>query len=217
MRLTVTASLARAFCLIAAPEDKDNPFHISPTDREGIKAVAKTVKEGKDDPKRLVMMSRLAAAEALVREVYVRHPNYDSIVPALLSVGLPGLSDAIPLSVGTPLSPMLGQITRDLGDVTTRLEGNREFAAEWKYDGQRVQIRESRRASDTAPLTCPHTDCERRPKGTVPSGDSKIANKKGGGQWVTGTDVYVRLFSRHLEVGCCLLIACSLLISAFRT
>jgi hypothetical protein len=38
---------------------------------------------------------------------------------------------------------MLGQITRDLGDVAKRLEPTREFAAEWKYDGQRVQIRES--------------------------------------------------------------------------
>lgn len=141
----MTASLARAFCLIPGQKLEnaaENTFYISPEEREGVKAVAKTVKEGKDDPRRLLLMQRLQSAEALVREVYVRHPNYDSIVPALLSVGLQGLSDAIPLSVGTPLSPMLGQITRDLGDVAKRLEPTREFAAEWKYDGQRVQIRE---------------------------------------------------------------------------
>lgn len=143
--MTVTASLARAFCLIQAVDDgKENAFYISPEERSGVKAVAKTVKEGKDDPRRLVLTQRLAAAESLVREVYVRHPNYDSIVPALLRVGLRGLSEAIPLSVGTPLSPMLGQITRDLGDVATRLESGSEFAAEWKYDGQRVQIRKPR-------------------------------------------------------------------------
>jgi DNA ligase-1 len=184
VRLTVTASLARAFCLIAPVKaDEADEFYISPEEREGVKAVAKTVKEGKDDPRRLVLMGRLAKAEALVREVYVRHPNYDNIVPALLNVGLQGLSEAIPLQVGTPLSPMLGQITRDLGDVSKRLEPSREFAAEWKYDGQRVQIH-----------------CERRKRGSVPAGESKISSKKGGGQWVEGTDVYVRLFSRHLEV-----------------
>ena len=147
MRLTVTASLARAFCMVPSKKcedtgvDSTNTFYISSNECDGIKAIAKTVKEGKDDPRRLVLMQRLASAEGLVREVYVRHPNYDSIVPALLSVGLRGLSEAIPLSVGTPLSPMLGQITRDLGDVAKRLGMMREFAAEWKYDGQRVQIR----------------------------------------------------------------------------
>lgn len=185
VRLTVTASLARAFCLIQGQKSEgDNTFWISPAEREGIRSLAKTAKEGKDDPKRLELMARLAKAESLVREVYVRHPNYDNIVPALLNHGLQGLSEAIPLQVGTPLSPMLGQITRDLGDVANRLEPNRGFAAEWKYDGQRVQIH-----------------CERRRRGEVPAGESKLTTKKGGGQWVEGTDVYVRLFSRHLEVG----------------
>lgn len=189
VRLTVTASLARAFCLIPPNKLEDHqeaidPYYISTNEREGLRALAKTVKEGKDDPKRLELMERLAKAEGLVREIYVRHPNYDNIVPALLSVGLSGLSDAIPLQVGTPLSPMLGQITRDLGDVANRLAPTREFAAEWKYDGQRVQIH-----------------CERRKKGEMPAGESKLTSKKGGGQWVAG-DVYVRLFSRHLEVSC---------------
>lgn len=187
VRLTVTASLARAFCLIPPSKLESSngtvdAFYITPEERKEVKAVAKTAKEGKDDPRRLELMERLAKAEGLVREVYVRHPNYDNIIPALLSVGLSGLSDAIPLQVGTPLSPMLGQITRDLGDVAGRLEPTREFAAEWKYDGQRVQIH-----------------CERRKKGEVPAGESKLISKKGGGQWVNG-DVYVRLFSRHLEV-----------------
>lgn len=43
------------------------------------------------------------------------------------------------------------------------------------------------------------SDCERREKGKAPPGESQISTKKGGGQWV-GKDVYVRLFSRHLEV-----------------
>ena len=56
----------------------------------------------------------------------------------MLEVGLDGLEEAVPLAVGTPLSNMLGQITRNLEDVQSRLQPDAEFAAEWKYDGQRV-------------------------------------------------------------------------------
>ena len=70
VRLTVTAALARCFCL-SGPSSPT--FNISSQDCEGVTAVAKTVKEGKDDPRRKVLMDRLAAAEGLVRKVYVRH------------------------------------------------------------------------------------------------------------------------------------------------
>lgn len=50
--------------------------------------------------------------------------------PALLEEGLEGLRERVPLAVGTPLSPMLGQITRDLGDVAGRLGPDRPFVAE---------------------------------------------------------------------------------------
>ena len=39
---------------------------------------------------------------------------------------------------------MLGQITRNLDDVQSRLQSGTEFAAEFKYDGQRAQIHASR-------------------------------------------------------------------------
>ncbi|KAI4847247.1 ATP-dependent DNA ligase [Aureobasidium sp. EXF-8845] len=38
-----------------------------------------------------------------------------------------------------PLRPMLGGITRDLGEMLTKLTG-REFTCEYKYDGQRAQV-----------------------------------------------------------------------------
>ena len=105
--------------------------------------------------------------------------------PALLQVGLGGLEEAVPLSVGTPLSNMLGQITRNLEDVQSRLQPNAEFAAEWKYDGQRVQIHARLRGEEEKPEVV----------------TSSSVNVKGkGGKWVgENQSVYVRLFSRHLE------------------
>ena len=154
VRLTVTAALARAFCLtrgdgkelaelealeVDSIETANNSqsFWIPVQIRQGINAVAKTAKEGKDDPKRLLLMKVLAKAESLVRQVFVRHPNYEHIIPALLENGLENLIHNVPLTIGIPLSPMLGSITRDLGDVEKRLSPNAEFAAEYKYDGQR--------------------------------------------------------------------------------
>jgi DNA ligase-1 len=88
------------------------------------------------------------------------------------------LFDRVPLSVGIPLSPMLGSITRSLNEVYTRL-GTLPFTSEAKLDGQRVQIH-ARIAG--------------------PSG-----KPDGGGRWVVDSRdknrkrVWVRLFSRHLE------------------
>ena len=154
VRLTVTAALARAFCLTRSngreldelnamnngssnsEETVPDSFWIPVEHRQGVTAVARTVKEGKDDPSRLKLVKILAKAESLVRQVFVRHPNYEHIVPALLESGLENLVQTVPLTIGVPLSPMLGAITRDLGDVEKRLSPNAEFAAEYKYDGQ---------------------------------------------------------------------------------
>ena len=38
-----------------------------------------------------------------------------------------------------PTGPMLGSITRDLGEMLTKLQG-RDFSCEFKYDGQRAQV-----------------------------------------------------------------------------
>ena len=70
VRLTVTNALARTFCL-AGPDAEG--LSISPAECDGLKAVAKTVKEGKDDPRRKAVMEKLARAEGLMRKVYVRH------------------------------------------------------------------------------------------------------------------------------------------------
>lgn len=79
-------------------------------------------------------------AEEVVKACYSRHPNYGDLVPALLEVGIcDELLVRCGLGLHIPLRPMLGNITRDLGDMLTKLHG-REFGCEFKYDGQRAQV-----------------------------------------------------------------------------
>ncbi|GAO48580.1 ATP-dependent DNA ligase [Saitoella complicata NRRL Y-17804] len=78
-------------------------------------------------------------AEEAVKQVFAQRPSYDDLVAGLIQRGVEGLSERCPLTIGIPLKPMLGLITRDLGDMFTKLS-NREFTCEYKYDGQRAQI-----------------------------------------------------------------------------
>lgn len=79
-------------------------------------------------------------AEETVKACFARHPNYNDIVPGLLEVGVcEELLVRCGLALHIPLRPMLGSITRDLGEMLTKLQG-RDFACEFKYDGQRAQV-----------------------------------------------------------------------------
>ena len=76
-------------------------------------------------------------AEGLTqRERFAEHNRETS---ATFPSHLSQLATLVPLTLGIPLSPMLGSITRSLADVFTRLEGL-AFTSEAKLDGQRVQI-----------------------------------------------------------------------------
>lgn len=81
-----------------------------------------------------------ARGEELVKASYARHPDYNDLIPVLLEIGI---SDELPIRCGLtmhiPLRPMLGSITRDLSEMLTKLQG-RDFACEYKYDGQRAQV-----------------------------------------------------------------------------
>ena len=78
--------------------------------------------------------------EELIKACFARRPNYNDLVPCLLEAGI---SDELLLRCGLalhiPLRPMLGSITRDLGEMLTKLQG-RDFSCEYKYDGQRAQV-----------------------------------------------------------------------------
>ena len=79
-------------------------------------------------------------AEELVKACFARRPNYNDLVPCLLEIGI---NEELPvrrgLALHVPLRPMLGSITRDLGEMLTKLQG-RDFSCEYKYDGQRAQV-----------------------------------------------------------------------------
>ena len=79
-------------------------------------------------------------AEELVKASFARRPNYNDLVPCLLEVGIADeLLVRCGLALHIPLRPMLGSITRDLGEMLTKLQG-RDFSCEYKYDGQRAQV-----------------------------------------------------------------------------
>lgn len=81
-----------------------------------------------------------ARGEEIVKGCFAKQPNYSDLVPVLLEIGI---SDELLIRCGItlhiPLRPMLGSITRDLSEMLTKLQG-RDFACEYKYDGQRAQV-----------------------------------------------------------------------------
>ncbi|KAI0551534.1 ATP-dependent DNA ligase [Xylaria curta] len=81
-----------------------------------------------------------ARGEEIVKACFARRPNYNELIPAMLEVGVcPELLVRCGLELHVPLRPMLGSITRDLSEMLTKLQG-RDFACEFKYDGQRAQV-----------------------------------------------------------------------------
>ncbi|KAE8858037.1 hypothetical protein PTNB73_09285 [Pyrenophora teres f. teres] len=78
--------------------------------------------------------------EEIVKACFARRPNYNDLIPVLLEIGVcEELLVRCGLTLHIPLRPMLGSITRDMGEMLTKLQG-RDFACEYKYDGQRAQV-----------------------------------------------------------------------------
>ncbi|KAI5863665.1 ATP-dependent DNA ligase [Durotheca rogersii] len=124
VKTTMLIALSRAF-LLSRPPGADFP----------LKSV---------DELRALKKEELAAvwgrAEEIVKACFARRPNYNDLVPAMLEIGVcDELLVRCALLLHVPLRPMLGSITRDLSEMLTRLWG-RDFACEFKYDGQRAQV-----------------------------------------------------------------------------
>lgn len=117
-------ALSRAF-LLSRPATADFP----------LKARAELSKLRKEE-----LAEVWSRAEEVVKACFAKRPNYNDLVPALLEVGVcDELLFRCGLTLHIPLRPMLGSITRDLSEMLTKLQG-RDFACEFKYDGQRAQI-----------------------------------------------------------------------------
>ncbi|GAA5967523.1 hypothetical protein JCM8115_004075 [Rhodotorula mucilaginosa] len=155
-----------------------------PTDAEATaednkgKNKVKTKPRAQKSELELAVEDKFKRAEQLVRKVWAKHPNFGHLVEALLEGGLEELEERIGLSVGVPLEPMLGSITRSFDDIYTRL-GSRPFVSEAKLDGQRGQI---------------HVWVgDKRPPGVADNAGKWFTDEE------TGKKIWVRMFSRHLE------------------
>ncbi|GAB1194641.1 hypothetical protein APSETT444_003887 [Aspergillus pseudonomiae] len=124
VKTTMLISLARAF-LYSKPEGAD-------FDVRSQQELARLKKEE--------LAEIYNNAEEVVKASYARHPDYNDLVPCLLEIGVTEeLLVRCGLQLHIPLRPMLGSITRDLSEMLTKLQG-RDFACEYKYDGQRAQV-----------------------------------------------------------------------------
>ncbi|KAL1622207.1 hypothetical protein SLS56_008879 [Neofusicoccum ribis] len=124
VKTTMLIALSRAFLMSRPPGGE---FPIRPTS-----SLTKLKKEQ--------LTEMYSHNEEIVKACFARRPNYNDLVPALLAIGVCGeLLLRCGLSMHIPLRPMLGSITRDLGEMLTKLQG-RDFSCEFKYDGQRAQV-----------------------------------------------------------------------------
>ncbi|KAJ3507543.1 hypothetical protein NLJ89_g6243 [Agrocybe chaxingu] len=152
VRTSILTALARAMVLtpplgIPTEPSRDEIEHYASSDLlmklKDLDPSISSSKRKARDARREELICKFQRAESLIKQVYVKHPSYDQIIPALLEGGLDSLSDRVPLTVGIPVLPMLGSPTRSLDEIYNRL-GDLPFTAEFKYDGQRAQIHASR-------------------------------------------------------------------------
>src|SRR6266702_547903 len=161
-RTSVLTALARAIVLTppatAANSESDSSYTAHTELVAQVCRETETSSKKGEDTFKAHLLEKFTAAEALLKKVFVQHPNYDDIVAAILEAGLDGLAERVPLTVGMctptdtrtrsrvtamvpgiPLQPALGSPMRSLDDVYERI-GGQSFTAEFKYDGQRVQL-----------------------------------------------------------------------------
>lgn len=124
VKTTMLIALARAFLLSRPPGagfPLRSPSELSKLRKEDLAAVWNK-------------------SEEIVKACFARRPNYNDLIPVLLEIGITEeLLLRCGLTLHIPLRPMLGSITRDLSEMLTKLQG-RDFACEFKYDGQRAQV-----------------------------------------------------------------------------
>jgi DNA ligase-1 len=124
VKTTMLIALSRAF-LLSKPPNAD-------FETRRPKDLAKLKKED--------LVEIYSRNEEIVKACFARRPNYNDLIPALLEIGVgEELLLRCGLAIHIPLRPMLGSITRDLGEMLTKLQG-RDFSCEYKYDGQRAQV-----------------------------------------------------------------------------
>lgn len=124
VKTTMLIALSRAF-LLSRPDGAEFPL-------KSTQDLSKLKKEE--------LAEVWSRAEEIVKACFARRPNYNDLIPVMLEIGVcDELLLRCNLTLHIPLRPMLGSITRDLSEMLTKLQG-RDFACEFKYDGQRAQV-----------------------------------------------------------------------------
>ncbi len=101
--------------------------------------------------KESALKERLDKGTLAVKDAFCQCPSYDILVDVLVNKGginqLKYLCKATP---GIPMKPMLAHPSKGIDEILKRC-GQSEFACEYKYDGERAQVR--RRLRDLIWLT----------------------------------------------------------------
>ena len=106
VRTSILSALARAMVLtpkpsLESPEGDQAPsFHLPASLLSDLEKVSPSSKGKSRDSTGEPILSHFKRAEGLMKQVYVRHPSYDKIIPALLEGGLDSLAQSVPLVVG---------------------------------------------------------------------------------------------------------------------
>jgi DNA ligase-1 len=101
VRTSILTALARAVVLSRLSDDAvEDDFRISSDLLTKVKTSLTSNKKKDVDPARLRLSEAFAKAEALVKNVFVKHPNFSDITYALLKTGLANLDTNVPLTIG---------------------------------------------------------------------------------------------------------------------
>ncbi|CAJ0865211.1 9058_t:CDS:2 [Entrophospora sp. SA101] len=125
VKTTCLIALARAFCLTKPNNLSDLKYQYLDVDLKNESKVS--------------INNKLKIAESLLKECYAQHPCYNGIIKCLLEHPLEKILDICHVTIGVPIRPMLGKITKDLLSLFEIFKG-KAFNCEYKYDGQRAQI-----------------------------------------------------------------------------
>ena len=121
VRTTILSALARALVLTSPvnPTSMRSIFYASP---ELLSRARSLPTEGKKksgaDPARHEIMELFGNAEALIKCCFVQHPNLNDMTAALIEVGMEGLADRVPLTVGACSGQRMANST--ISNVTFR-------------------------------------------------------------------------------------------------
>jgi len=75
-----------------------------------------------------------------MKETYSVLPIYENIINAILQHGIRKLPEICNFTLGVPVGPMLAKPTTGVSQVLDKFQ-DMEFSCEYKYDGERAQVR----------------------------------------------------------------------------